>query len=224
MTSPARPTQALQQLRLLRESLAELPDRIRTGARVARQSGLLYSFTLPGVRKAVEALASGSRNPAMVFQLHAANTPDKPALLWRDRRLTFKELDDRMNRAAIGLQARGFRRNTSVVIMMHNRPEFLEVQAGASRLGAAAVSVSWRSTAAELVYLANHCGAKALVFQADLWPVVEEAKKSLPGIAPRDFIAVGGDVPGCGSYEGDFLSAPRSELSVDKGVEDEAAS
>jgi fatty-acyl-CoA synthase len=220
MTSPA-----LSRLRLhqLRESLAELPGRIRTGARVARQSGLLYNFTLPGVRKAIEALASGSRNPALVFQLHAANTPDKPALLWRDRRLTFKELDDRMNRAAIGLQRRGFRRNTSVVIMMHNRPEFLEVQAGASRLGAAAVSVSWRSTAAELVYLANHCGAKALVFQADLWPVVEEAKKSLPDIAPRDFVAVGGDVPGCSSYEDEFLSAPRSALSVDKGVEDEAA-
>ena len=32
--------------------------------------------------------------------------------------------------------------------MMRNRPEFLEVQAGAGRLGAAAVSVSWRSTAA----------------------------------------------------------------------------
>ena len=119
MTSPA------QTLHQLRESLAELPDRIRTGARVARQSGMLYSFTLPGVRKALEALASGSRNPALVFQLHAANTPDKPALLWRDQSLTFKELDDRMNRAAIGLQRRGFRRNTSVVIMMHNRPEFL---------------------------------------------------------------------------------------------------
>src|SRR5208282_5562987 len=60
-------------------------------------------------------------------------------------------------------------------------------------------------------------------FQADLWPVVEEAKKSLPGIAQRDFIAVGGDIPGCGSYEDDLLSAPRTELSVEKGVEDEAA-
>jgi fatty-acyl-CoA synthase len=221
MTTPA-PAPALTWPQL-RESIAELPDRIRTGARVARQSGLLYTFTLPGVRKMVAALASGSRNPSLVFQLHAANTPDKPALLWRDQRLTFKELDDRMNRAAIGLQRRGYRRNTSVVIMMHNRPEFLEVQAGASRLGAAAVSVSWRSTAAELVYLANHCGAKALVFQADLWPVVQEAKKSLPGIAPRDFIAVGGDIPGCASYEDDLLGPHGAELSVDKGVEDEAA-
>jgi fatty-acyl-CoA synthase len=216
-------TSASQTLHQLRESLAELPDRIRTGARVARQSGLLYTLRMPGVRRALQAVASGSRNPALVFQIHAANSPDKPALLWRDQRLTFKQLDDRMNRAAIGLQRRGFERNTSVVIMMHNRPEFLEVQGAASRLGAAAVSVSWRSTAAELVYLANHCGAKALVFQADLWPVVEEAKKSLPAIAARDFIAVGADIPGCGSYEDDLLSPSSTELTVAKGVEDEAA-
>ncbi len=218
MTNPAATT-----LHQLRESLAEIPDRVRTGARVARQSGLLYNFTLPGLRKAVVALASGSRNPSLIFQLHAANSPEKPAILWRDRRLTFAELDDRMNRAAVGLKRRGFRRNTSVVIMMRNRPEFLEVQSGASRLGAAAVSVSWRSTPAELVYLANHCGARALVFEADLWHIVEQAKKDMPNIAARDFIAVGGDVPGCSRYEQDFIAEPRVELTVEKGVEDEAA-
>src|ERR1035441_1213129 len=84
MTTPASTT--LQQLR---ESIAELPERVRTGARVARQSGMLYTWTLPGIRKAVTALATGARNPAMVFSLHAANSPDKPALLCRDTVLTF---------------------------------------------------------------------------------------------------------------------------------------
>ncbi len=128
-----------------------------------------------------------------------------------------------MNRAAAGLQRRGFRRNTSVVIMMRNRPEFLEVQAGAGRLGAAAVSVSWRSTAAELVYLAQHCGAKAIVFEADLWHVVEQAKKSLPGIAASDFIAVGGDAPGCSRYEDDFLAGRGATVEVDAATVEDAA-
>ena len=127
-----------------------------------------------------------------------------------------------MNRAAAGLQRRGFRRNTSVVIMMRNRPEFLEVQAGAGRLGAAAVSVSWRSTAAELVYLAQHCGAKAIVFEADLWHIVEQAKKSLPGIAASDFIAVGGDAPGCSRYEEDFLAERGATAESTRRVEDAA--
>jgi fatty-acyl-CoA synthase len=217
------PQAALAALSGLRETLSELPDRVRTAARVARQSGLLYALSLPGLRAATRALALGARNPALLFQLHAANSPDKVALRWRDRSLTYAQLDDRMNRAAVGLKRRGFRRNTSIVIMMHNRPEFLEIQGGASRLGAAAVSVSWRSTVAELVYLANHCGARAVAFQADLWPVVEQAKKSLPGIAARDFVAVGGEVPGCSRYEEDFLAEPNVTVEMEKGAEDDAA-
>jgi len=106
--------------------------------------------------------------------------------------------------------------------MMRNRPEFLEVQAGAGRLGAAAVSVSWRSTAAELVYLAKNCGARAIVFESDLWPAVEQAKKSLD-IADRDYISVGGDIAGCDRYETDFLAGRGTELTVESGVEEDAA-
>jgi fatty-acyl-CoA synthase len=107
--------------------------------------------------------------------------------------------------------------------MMRNRPEFLEVQGAAGRLGSAAVSVSWRSTAAELVYLAQNCGAQAIVFEADLWSVVEQAKRSLPTIDHRHLVAVGGDVPGCARYEDEFL-APRGTLPVvDVRVQEDAA-
>jgi fatty-acyl-CoA synthase len=128
-----------------------------------------------------------------------------------------------MNRVAAGLKRRGLRRGESVVLMMRNRPEFLEVQGGAGRFGAAAVSVSWRSTASELVYLAQHCGAKAILFEADLWPTVEQAAKSLPSISSKDLVAVGGAVPGCASYENDFMAPTGSPLEVEKGAEDEAA-
>ncbi len=228
MSTPVSIVERIQGLRSTAETrakeIAQLPDRARTFARVARQSGLLFEFNLSGLRFAAEALSKGARNPSLIFAIHGANSPDKTALLWRDRRVTYGQLDDRMNRAAAGLQERGFRRNTSVVIMMRNRPEFLEVQAGAGRLGAAAVSVSWRSTAAELAYLAQHCGAKAIVFEADLWHVVEQAKKSLPGIADREFIAVGGDAPGCSRYEDDFLASSGTPIQhADGNVEEDAS-
>jgi fatty-acyl-CoA synthase len=205
------------------ELVTELPGRVLTGARVMRQSGLLFEFRLSGLRAAAAAAIAGSRNPSLIFSLHAANTPDKTAVLWHDRCLTFAELDERMNRAAAGLKRRGARRGSSIVIMMRNRPEFLEVQGGAGRFGAAAVSVSWRSTPAELVYLAQHCGAKAVVFEADLWHTVEQAKKNLPALSDRDFVAVGGRVPGCASYEDDFLAPVGTELSMEKGSEEDAA-
>jgi fatty-acyl-CoA synthase len=210
-------------LQLLKQTLADLPDRMRTGVKVVNQSGMLYDWRVGGVRAALGALASGSRNPSLVFSLHAANSPDKAAILWRDRRLSYSQLDDRMNRIGAGMRLRGLKRGQSVVLMMRNRPEFLEVQGGAGRFGAAAVSVSWRSTATELVYLAQHCGAKAIVFEADLWHVVEQAAQSLPQLSKKDLIAVGGDVPGCGSYEQDFMAPPGTPISVEKGAEEEAA-
>jgi fatty-acyl-CoA synthase len=216
-------TTTSEKLQELRATLKELPIRARTAARVANRTGLLYSMTRGGLREAALMLKNGARNPSQIFKVHAANSPTKPALLWRDRRLSFGELDERMNRAAAALQRRGFKRNTSVVLMMKNRPEFLEVQGGAGRIGAAGVSISWRSTASELVYLANHCGAKAIVFEADLWSVVQEAKKSIPGVADRDYVVVGGEAPGCDRYEEDFLAPPTVTPRIDKGDEEEAA-
>ncbi len=213
-------------LQVLRETVSGLPARIKTSSRVVKQSGMLFELTIPGIRAIAGALVKGGGNPSLIFAFHAANSPTKTAILWRDRRLTFAQLDERMTRAGAGLQRRGFKRNTSVIIMMRNRPEFLEVQAGAGRLGAAAVSVSWRSTAAELVYLAKHCGAKAIVFEADLWPVVEQAKKGLPELAARDFVVVGGnegDAPGCDRYEVDFLAPKGAAPTVETGVEEDAA-
>src|SRR5258708_37792335 len=150
------------------EKVAEIPDRVRTGAKVINQTGMLYEWKAAGLRAALGALTTGSRNPSLIFSLHAANSPDKPALLQRDRTLTYAQLDDRMNRAGAGLRLRGLKRGESVILMMRNRPEFLEAQGGAGRFGAAAVSVSWRSTSAELRYPAQHCGAEGLVVEAGL--------------------------------------------------------
>jgi len=217
-----QPAAIFERIHTLRETVTGIPGRLRTSAKVLKQSGILYEISLNGIVAIATVLARGGRNPSVIFAYHAKNQPSKTAILWRDRRLTYGELNDRMNRAGAGLQRRGFKRNDSVVIMMRNRPEFLEVQAGAGRIGAAAVSVSWRSTAAELVYLAKHCGAKAIVFEADLWHVVEQAKKSLE-LDDRDFIAVGDGIAGCDRYETDFLAGRGSAPTVESGSEEDAS-
>jgi fatty-acyl-CoA synthase len=211
----------LATFRALRARIAEVPERVRVASKVANSSGLLWALRWPGVAAAVKALSSGANNPSAIFKIHAANSPDAIALRWRDRAISYGQLNAEMDSLALGLRRRGLGRGSSIVLMMRNRPEFIALQSGAARLGAAAVSVSWRSTPAELVYLATHCGAKAIFFEADLWPTVAEAKKSLGAIDAKNFIAVGADVDGCASFEeirgggGDFVQ--------EKGVEDDAA-
>jgi acyl-CoA synthetase (AMP-forming)/AMP-acid ligase II len=206
-------------LKQIRERLADMPQRVATVARVAQTSGLMWELSMPGLKAMVQTLRAGAQNPSQVYRLHALNVPDKVALRWRDDSVTFGEFNRRLDTIAASLVRRGYGRGTSVVLMMKNRPEFLEATHGVSRMGGAAVAVSWRSTVAELAYLASHCGARAIVFDADLWPTVEQAKKDLPNL--KDFFSLGSDVPGCERF--DALKDGSSSFTEPEGAADDAA-
>ena len=207
-------------LKELRARLAEVPQRIATAAKLAQTSGLMWGLTVPGAKALVHTLRTGARNPSHVYRIHAINTPDKPALQWRDVTITFAELDRRIDAIASALAKRGFGRGTSVLLLMKNRPEFIEAANGVSRMGGAAVAVSWRSTAKELVYLASHCGARAIMADAELWPAVEEAKKQLPSV--EVVFTVGGSVPGATPFE-DLLSGKEAAFVEPEGAAEEAS-
>jgi fatty-acyl-CoA synthase len=207
-----------------RERIKEAAHRLRVVTQVAKQSGLMWEVNLRGMRVAAKALAGDARNPSQVYRVLAASVPEKVALFWHDQSMTFRELDREIDHAAAGFAARGLKRGSSLVNMMRNRPEFVVSGAGASRLGVAAVSVSWRSTAQELTYLAGHCGAKAICFEHDLWPVVEPTVKAVPALLPNLFIvgAPPGAVPnGCTRFED--LSKEGGSLPVDHAAEEDAA-
>ena len=217
----------LASLATIRETVREVPDRVRTSARLGRQSGMLWSLTTPGLVALFRVFASGSQNPSQIYRIHAKNTPSKPALIWRGRTTSFAELDERIDRIAGGLARRGIDRKKSVIFMMRNRQEFVEVGAAASRAGAAAVAISWRTTPTELVYLAKHSGALGIVTEVDLLPILEAAKGELPPAFLENVFVVGGAAPkgGLRTTALDLLlEEPAPKLvPVDSSLEDEAA-
>lgn len=177
----------------LGDRVREAPEKVRTTVRLSRQSGMLWSMTSPGLVEMLRTLASGSQNPSRLYKIHAKNSPSKPALIWRGRTTTWAELDSRIDRLASGLLRRGVGRKQSVVLMMKNRQELVELGAACARAGAAGVSISWRSTPKELVYLATHSGARGIVLEPELLPTLEQARPELPD----DFFVVvaGRDAP-----------------------------
>jgi fatty-acyl-CoA synthase len=178
-------------LKTIGEGLREAPERVRTSVRLSQQSGMLWSLSRPGMIELVRVLASGSQNPSLIYRVNARNTPTKPAIIWRGRVTTWAELDERIDRLSAGLVRRGIGRKKSVIIMMRNRQEFVELGAAAARAGAAAVAVSWRSTAKELVYLANHSGARGIVTEPELLTTIEQARDELPAHFLENVFVVG---------------------------------
>jgi fatty-acyl-CoA synthase len=190
---------------------------------VARKSGILREVRWRGLRAAAAGIARGASGPSQIYRIHAANTPDKIALYWRDRVLSFGDIDAGMDRVARALARRGLIKGTRILVMMRNRPEFLLMHGGISRIGGAAVSVSWRSTMVELSYLASHCGATGIAFEQDLWPVVEETVNAVPEVGSNLFIvgAGEGEAPrGCVRFED--LEDVRTDLVADKTAEEDA--
>lgn len=222
-------------LALKLEEARDLPEKIRVSSQMSRQSGMLWSLTKPGVVELLKVFSSGSQNPSRIYRVHARNSPSKPALIWRGRTTTWAELDERIDRFAAGLARRGIGRKQSLILMMRNRQECVELGAAAARGGAAAVSISWRSTASELTYLANHSGARGIAIEAELLPVLEEASRDLSkDLLANVFIVgaggVGSPVPSATNAPGvhltpvdTLLEEPARSLAEDTAGDDDAA-
>ncbi len=191
------------------DELRDVTGWARVLARVAVQSELVAGASPEATLLAARLLGSGRAGVSTIFRVRAVGDARRPAFVWRGRTIDFATVDDRVDRLAAGLRRRGLKRRDAVALMLRNRPEFFEIEGAMARLGGSSVSVSWRSTAAELRYLLDHSGAKAIFFERDLADVVAEAVRELPAIARDRLIAVDGDAPGMVRYD-DVLDAAKN--------------
>jgi len=220
-------------MRLFEERLAEIARlgrdarwKAETMARVSLKLGVHKAMRWPGARALARDLARGRASASTLFRVNAGNDPDRPALVQaglpgapQERRLSYAEADALADRIAGALVRRGIGRGSAVLIMLKNRIEFFVLGLAANRAGASAVTVSWRSTVPELAYLAGHSGAEAVFFDADMADLVREAPAALTGVPRRNFISVGGAVPGFPSL--DEIAAAERDAPAD--VSHEAA-
>jgi long-chain acyl-CoA synthetase len=96
----------------------------------------------------------------------AAAEPDRTALVDGDARLTYGELDRRINRFAHLLADRGVGHGDRVSVLLHNRPEVFVAWNAIARLGAIPVPVSYRFTVPEVRHVVGDSGSVVLVHEA----------------------------------------------------------
>ncbi|RZO58280.1 MAG: AMP-dependent synthetase [Sandaracinaceae bacterium] len=162
-------------------------DRARAAARVAFRSGLAFDARPSALVELARVRLAGPLGLPALFRVHAASRGDETAIVYEGRALSWRALDERVDRLAAGLAARcDVGPGDAGLLVLHNRPEVLEAQGALARLGGAAVSVSWRSTEEELKYLASHSGAKVVFVEPELADRVRDL-----GIAPERVITVG---------------------------------
>jgi fatty-acyl-CoA synthase len=121
-------------------------------------------------------------SPLSFLERSARVWPDKVAVVYGARRLTYRELAAEAQRVARGLQASGVGPGDRVAYLMPNLPEMLIAHYAVPLAGAVLVAVNTRLTAEEVAYILSHSGAKIVVTDAALLSVAAEAAKGVEAV------------------------------------------
>jgi fatty-acyl-CoA synthase len=161
--------------------------------------------------KDLEHLAVGE-----TLERSAHMVPDKVCISFKEERVTYRQLDERSQLLAAGLQEIGIRKGDRVSIYMSSCPEFYIAFYALQKIGAI---IAWANPAyrtQELTFILNNSQAKAIFVQKgkdgfDNFGLVQELRGDLPHLAY--VIAMGG-----GGGEGVYAFEDVLSIGKNKGL------
>jgi len=109
----------------------------------------------------------------------AQREPDKTAVVAGDLRVTYREFDIAVNRAANAMAAHGLAKGDRLALLSRNCWQFAVLTFATARLGVVLVPINFMLTADEICYILRHCGASGLVVEDTLEPTASAALRSL---------------------------------------------
>lgn len=116
---------------------------------------------------------------------------DNVAILFQDKKITYRQVYEDVNRLANGLIELGFEKYDRVGIRTANIPQAVVANFAIMKIGAIPVPMSPLWSKFEIAYALNNAEAKAIIVFAGLLEEVEKAKPELESI--EHIIVIGGD-------------------------------
>ena len=153
-------------------------------------------------------------NLADLWEKVVDTIPDKEAVICGDRRLTFAAADERANRLAHALAARGVGPGDHVGLYLYNGTEYLEAMFAAYKIRAVPVNVNYRYVEEELRYLLDNCDAKAIVFHREFAPKLAAIRSDLPQLTTYLAVDDGSDADVSALDADDYEDALGSESAA----------
>jgi long-chain acyl-CoA synthetase len=127
-------------------------------------------------------------NVSQVTRLHeflernVQRCPDKTAVVFRDRRLTWREIGDMAARVSAVLRGFGVQRGDRVVVYLDNSPEVAASLFGILQTDAVFSIVNPQTKADKLAYMLNDCRAKVLITGALLERIYKQVLPTTPHV------------------------------------------
>ncbi len=128
-------------------------------------------------------------NVGSLLTMQANKFPDRTALIYEDKRFTYRQFNQRCNRIANALLRFGLQKGDRVATLLFNSPELVEVFMGAAKLGGVFTPINFRLAAEEVIYLVNHSDARIFAFGEEFFSLVGNILPRLSKV--EKFISVG---------------------------------
>ena len=106
----------------------------------------------------------------------------KTGVVSGERRFTYAEFGERVERLAFGLLSEGVSPGDRVAFLSFNTNQLLEGYFGVPLIRAIVMPLNVRLTAAELTGILNHAEPRVVIYEADFAPVVEQLRAACPAV------------------------------------------
>src|SRR2546426_6855633 len=145
--------------------------------------------------------------PPLEFARRACKLyPDRVAVVDRDSSWTYVQFLDRCDRWSAVLQKLGIKSGDRVAYLSPNTHAQLESFYAIPQIGAVLVSLNYRLTADDFVYLINHSGARMICADCDYLGAIDSIRSRLPHV--EHFVALTGEAKDWLEYEAMLKASP----------------
>jgi fatty-acyl-CoA synthase len=136
--------------------------------------------SLAGALRILKMTTPIAKNPTRLFPTVVEDLAEKfgdaPALLSDRERFSYRELAARSNRYARWALTHGVGKGDTVCLMMPNRPEFLAVWLGITRIGGVVALINTNLTGMALAHCVNVVSPKHIIVAAELLEPLQSAR------------------------------------------------
>jgi long-chain acyl-CoA synthetase len=130
-----------------------------------------------------------------LLRMAAERTPDRPAIIYHDLVLTYREVVSMVNCVANGLRGLGLQKGDRLCLLTLNRPEYTVTFIAAASIGAVVSPMNPAYKEREIGYQLENSESSAILIQRELVPLLQIvlAQKSFPYL--KHVIVTGNAVP-----------------------------
>jgi acyl-CoA synthetase (AMP-forming)/AMP-acid ligase II len=149
-------------------------------------------------------------NTTEFLNIATAICPDKTAIVFEDKRYTFSQLNERVNRLANGLLKLGIKKGDRVAFLQVNCNQCVETYFAVAKTGAIYLPLNFRAKGNELSYMLNTAEAAALIAGERYIPLIDSIRPELKSV--QHIISIEKKHDGMLYYEDLISSSPDDEV------------